>query len=111
MIQKTPSVDIAIPYVYSYRTVLDENATDSAVSMSENVQEIPLNKIRSTAFAGDSSDIQQLSQSITEKGLIQPIVVHEKDGFYNVAAGHLRFEACKSLGWDKIAAIVCNSKQ
>lgn len=106
-IQKTPCVDIAIPYVYSYRTAMDENAKDRGGTEPETISRIAINKIRSDPYIGDPNDIRQLSESIAEKGLLQPIVVSEEaDGYYRIKAGHLRFEACKSSGWDTIAAVV-----
>lgn len=41
--------------------------------------------------------------SIEEKGLLQPIVVRPLEGGFEVVAGNRRFEACRRLGWRKIA--------
>ncbi|MDD5457832.1 MAG: mechanosensitive ion channel [Phycisphaerae bacterium] len=108
-IQKTSSVDLAIPYVYSYRAAMDEVAKN--IRPLENVLQIPLEKIRHAGPISDITDIKQLAESIAERGLLQPILVEQKDGFYEIVAGHLRFEACKYLGWTKIAALLSNIKQ
>jgi len=103
-IQKTPSVDLAIPYVYSYR---------AGVKMVEvpadkgNITEIEIDLIRSDREL-DPLDIEQVAQSIVSQGLLQPIIVTKalQGGTYEVQAGHLRLEACKLLKWKTIPALV-----
>lgn len=68
MIQKTPSVDIAIPYVYSYRTAMVETVKDNGEELSERVQQIQLSRIRNDPYIGDPNDIRQLSENIAENG-------------------------------------------
>ena len=48
-------------------------------------------------------DIDELSKSIEQKGLLQPILVRTLDGYFEVVAGNRRYCACKALGWKKIA--------
>ncbi len=45
----------------------------------------------------DLGDVDQLANSITEIGLLHPIVVYEKDKKYFLLAGHRRLEAYKKL--------------
>ncbi len=52
--------------------------------------------------ATDSSNVDDLANSILQKGLLQPIIVRIKDGDYEVVAGNRRVQACKNLGWKKI---------
>ncbi|AIC16444.1 ParB/RepB/Spo0J family partition protein [Nitrososphaera viennensis] len=54
----------------------------------------------------DDKEVMQLSKSIKEVGLLQPIIVRLKDGFYEIVAGNRRFTACKALGWRKIPCYV-----
>jgi len=51
---------------------------------------------------GDITDLQKSIQSI---GLLQPIVVREVKGKYEVVLGQRRFLACKALNWEKIPAV------
>ena len=48
-------------------------------------------------------EVARLAASIKEVGLLSPILL---DTEMNLIAGHHRLEACKSLGYDKIQAIV-----
>ena len=56
----------------------------------------------------DETALRELSESIKRHGLIQPIIVIEKDGGYMLIAGEGRFRATKLLGESKIKAIVAD---
>jgi ParB family chromosome partitioning protein len=49
-----------------------------------------------------SAEIFDLTNSIAQRGLLQPIIVRPKEKDYEIVAGNRRFEACKSLRWRKI---------
>lgn len=47
--------------------------------------------------------VKNLSYSIKQHGLLQPIVVRTKDNtYFEIVAGSTRYLACKSLNWKKI---------
>lgn len=55
----------------------------------------------------DGSELQELSQSIKEKGFIQPIVVRKVEaGMYEIVAGGRRYSAAKILKINEIPVIV-----
>lgn len=55
----------------------------------------------------DQTEIQELAHTISEHGLLQPIVVREfRPGEYEIIAGERRFRAVNLLEWEKIPAIV-----
>ncbi len=50
-------------------------------------------------------DMQQLVESIKERGLITPIMLRQKeDGRYEIVSGHRRKKACEIAGFDTIKA-------
>src|SRR5690606_23763029 len=56
------------------------------------------------------AELAELAQSITEHGVLQPIVVRRKgDGMYELIAGERRFRAAKLAGMTKIPALIKNS--
>jgi ParB family chromosome partitioning protein len=57
-----------------------------------------------TRFAEDK--MEELSQSIKENGIIQPIVIRRKGGKYEIVAGERRWRAAKRAGMKKIPAVV-----
>ena len=54
----------------------------------------------------DEDKLQELSQSIIEHGLIQPILVKPEGNRYYIIAGERRFRATKLAGLDRISCIV-----
>jgi len=79
---------------------------------SKEIVFIPVEKIVPSPFQPrmhfDEKLILDLASSIEHLGVIQPIVVREKNGLYELIAGERRLEAVKFLKREKIPAIVKN---
>ena len=72
--------------------------------MKYTMRVIPLDSIVvGERFREDLGNIQELSESIREKGLIQPLSVNAD---MVLLAGGRRYNACKALGLDKIPVMV-----
>lgn len=54
----------------------------------------------------DEEALEELADSIKRYGLIQPIIVTKKDGYYKIVAGERRWRASKKAGLSTIQAIV-----
>ena len=54
----------------------------------------------------DEEAISELAESIKMYGVIQPIVVTEKEGYYSIIAGERRWRAAKQAGLKEIPAII-----
>ena len=54
----------------------------------------------------DEESLEELADSIKKYGLIQPIIVTKKDGYYQIVAGERRWRATKKAGITTISAIV-----
>lgn len=54
----------------------------------------------------DQEALEELADSIKEYGLIQPIVVSKKEGYYSIIAGERRWRASKIAGLSEIPAII-----
>ncbi len=54
----------------------------------------------------DEESLSELAESIKMYGVIQPIVVSEKDGYYAIIAGERRWRAAKQAGLKEIPAII-----
>ena len=50
----------------------------------------------------DTELLNQLAQSITKHGVIQPLTVREKDGVYQIVAGERRWRAAKMAGLSEV---------
>ena len=89
----------------AYKAELNEDNSDM-------VKDIDLDLIVENPYQPrknfDETALRELSESIKRHGLIQPIIVIEKDGGYMLIAGERRFRATKMLGESKIKAIVAD---
>lgn len=54
----------------------------------------------------DDTSLQELAASISESGVIQPIIVQKKNGGYRIVAGERRWRAARIAGLTVIPAIV-----
>ncbi len=54
----------------------------------------------------DEEGLAELADSIVESGLIQPLVVREKQGRYQLIAGERRLRACRIAGIEKAPAVI-----
>lgn len=54
----------------------------------------------------EEDSLLELSESIKQFGVIQPIIVHEKNGLYEIIAGERRWRAAKLAGLKEIPVIV-----
>lgn len=88
------------------------NKHHDEVPKDKQIQDLELSKITPNEFQPrktfSDESIKELAQTLEKEGLLQPIVVREKGDGYEIIAGERRFRAAKSLGWEKIPAIVNN---
>ena len=85
---------------------------------TENIYNIPLSALVKNPFQPridmNTNALNDLISSIEENGLLQPIVVAEKNDAtdkYIIIAGHRRFEAHKIMGKETIKATVLQNIQ
>lgn len=80
------------------------------VPAEEGIKNIPLHQIKPSSLQPredfDAQSLEELTQSIKEKGIIQPILVRRKGDFYELIAGERRLRAANSLNLKEIPAIV-----
>ena len=55
--------------------------------------------------------LEELAESIKTYGIIQPIVVTKKDGYYSIIAGERRWRAAKIAGLEEIPAIIRDDEE
>lgn len=76
----------------------------------EGIREVRLDEIKPSKYQPryqfDSEKLEELAQSIKEKGIIQPIIVRSGRDGYEIIAGERRFRAASIAGLDTIPVIV-----
>ena len=72
---------------------------------------LPINKLKPFEghpfYVKDDDDMEQLTESIRQQGVLNPIMVRPLDtGEYEVISGHRRLHACKKAGIEMIPAFI-----
>ena len=83
----------------------EEKVQDGEMIKNLNINEIEPNRDQPRKTFNQES-LEELAESIKEFGLIQPIVVTKKQGYYCIVAGERRWRACKIAGIETIPAIL-----
>ncbi|HEY5040994.1 MAG TPA: ParB/RepB/Spo0J family partition protein [Verrucomicrobiae bacterium] len=85
------------------------NAPAPAADLRERVQRVPLNKIRPSALQPrkefSAGALQELADSIREQGIVQPLIVRERGGFFELIAGERRWRAAQLLNLPEVPVI------
>lgn len=85
-------------------------ATTYNFSQSELIEDIDINQLRPSKMALRSKlgDVSSLMLSISEKGLLYPILVRPDNSMFEVVCGNRRFDACRKLGMKSVKCVVCH---
>ncbi|HET7603903.1 MAG TPA: ParB/RepB/Spo0J family partition protein [Gemmatimonadales bacterium] len=75
-----------------------------------NLRELPVADVEPNPYQPrthfDPAALQELVDSISASGLLQPVVVRERNGRYELIAGERRLRAVQQLGWKEIPAVI-----
>jgi ParB family chromosome partitioning protein len=84
-------------------------APATAPDLRERVQRVPLGRIRPCPLQPrkDFSDetLKELADSIRERGIVQPLIVRERGGFFELIAGERRWRAAQLLNLPEVPVI------
>jgi len=94
-----------------FENELEENKLNEDVISGETIQEISIDKLISGKFqprkSFNSESIKELSDSIIEQGLMQPIIVRKADkNLFEIIAGERRWRAAQLAKLKTMPAIV-----
>ena len=87
-------------------SLMDENAADAGGAVIININDIEPNRDQPRKDF-DETALAELADSISQHGLIQPIVVKPTmDGTYSIIAGERRWRACRMAGITEVPVII-----
>ena len=90
----------------------DNEVGATNVSPPDQIRHIDIDEITPNPYQPrkdfDKEALQELSESIKRHGLLQPIVVIEKDDGYLLVAGERRLRAHKLAGFETIKAVIAD---
>jgi ParB family chromosome partitioning protein len=98
------------PTPASAAAATSEFAAMPAIDPREHVQRVALDRIRPCPmqprkdFAPEA--LQELADSIKEQGIVQPLIVRERDSRFELIAGERRWRAAQLLGLKEVPVIV-----
>ena len=87
-------------------SIFDENSTDSDKIVTLNINEVEPHR-NQPRKEFDEEALNSLAESISQHGLIQPIVVRPTiGGGYTIIAGERRWRACRMAGLTEIPVVI-----
>ena len=91
-------------------TEVEEEQTKEQVEDNENLKTLKITDVEPNRDQPrktfNQQSLEELADSIKTYGVIQPIVVTKKDGYYAIVAGERRWRAAKIAGLEEIPAII-----
>jgi ParB family chromosome partitioning protein len=80
------------------------------VGSGERVNHVPLARIVASPFQPrkhfNDDRLDELAESIRERGVIQPLIVREANGKLELIAGERRWRACQKIGAEEVPVII-----
>lgn len=81
-----------------------------SINQMETVEKISLNEIKVNPFQPrkifDESALEELTESIKEHGILQPIILRRKGKLFEIVVGERRFRASKAAGLTEIPSVI-----
>jgi len=93
--------------------LLANNSAEKVLENEDNKNnfiEVDINKIEPNREQPrrkfDDKSLNELSESIKEFGILQPIIVREEDGYYTIVAGERRYRAARIAKLQKLPVVI-----
>lgn len=85
----------------------EANAETAALSADST---LPLDRIKPNKGQPrknfDATELEELTDSIRQNGVLQPLLVRRKGSYYEIVAGERRFQAAKAAGLQEVPVII-----
>ena len=99
-------LDSMIPPKATQRAVKeDKNTVSKTGETILKINEVEPNKKQPRKFFNEEA-LQELSDSIKQHGIVQPLVVAKKDDYFEIIAGERRWRAAKLAGVKEVPVII-----
>jgi len=96
-----------------YKTSLTDKVDllfNSELPVNQITQRIPLNLIKVSSFQPrayfDKTKLEELAKTIAIHGILEPLLVREREGIYELIAGGRRYKAAEMVGLTEAPVIV-----
>ena len=89
---------------------MQEEQKEEEIESNENLKSLKITEVETNREQPrknfNQESLEELAESIKTYGVIQPIVVSKRDGYYGIVAGERRWRAAKIAGLEEIPAII-----
>ena len=89
---------------------MQEEQKKEEIESNENLKSLKITEVEPNREQPrknfNQESLEELAESIKTYGVIQPIVVSKRDGYYGIVAGERRWRAAKIAGLEEIPAII-----
>ncbi len=89
---------------------MQEEQKEEEIESNENLKSLKITEVEPNREQPrknfNQESLEELAESIKTYGVIQPIVVSKRDGYYGIVAGERRWRAAKIAGLEEIPAII-----
>jgi ParB family chromosome partitioning protein len=103
-------LDSLIPNIEASEISKTKNKTNSKDEEKEGVVNLKINNIEPNRSQPrknfDEDSLSELSDSIKQFGVIQPLVVQKRDNYYEIIAGERRWRAAKQAGLKEVPVVI-----
>jgi ParB family transcriptional regulator, chromosome partitioning protein len=93
----------------SVQPAASDSPAAPAPDSRERVRRVPLNRIQPSALQPrkqfSEESLRELADSIREQGVVQPLIVRERNGFFELIAGERRWRAAQLLQLPEVPVI------
>lgn len=106
----SPPQETQSPFAASVEDSAKKQAETQQKSSAEEIHFIPVSKIKTSSiqprkdFSQDT--INDLAESIKQKGILQPLIVRHHGGEFELISGERRWRAAQLAGLDTVPAII-----
>ena len=84
---------------------IDEKGIEKTSDIKVDINKVEPNKEQPRQYF-DEDKLLELSESIRQYGVIQPILVQKRDNYYEIVAGERRWRAAKMAGLKEVPVII-----
>lgn len=103
--RETNNTEVEVPKVFDRSNKENRTSDNLKNAVTVRISEVEPNREQPRKYF-DEEKLAELSESIKTYGLLQPILVQKRDGYYEIIAGERRWRAALKAGLKEVPVII-----
>lgn len=103
--RETNKTEVEVPKVFDRSNKENRTSDNLKNAVTVRISEVEPNREQPRKYF-DEEKLAELSESIKTYGLLQPILVQKRDGYYEIIAGERRWRAALKAGLKEVPVII-----